>query len=1042
MITVRAIGAAEVRIGRKRITQSTEMVLAVAVYLCVRAGDRMTRDEVVDVFWPGSDLAKGRHSLRQMLYKLRLKGFTLDEDDESLQIDRERVDCDATRALDESWPETAEPWMIEDSGEFLPVVTRTISPQFQEWLDSTRSRLASQYRRAALRQVAQARREGRWADLERWGRVVLRTDPLNEEATLARAESAAMAGSKAMALEILDQYVEELGERAGQIALPATVLRRRISERKPEWGGRAVQEVPLVGREALMRRLTTYLLIAGQGHGDAILLYGAPGIGKTRLSNEVREFAQLSGFQSCTVRATQSDTSRPLSLAIAIASAVQDLPGAAGTSPTALRLLSRLCGPLAHSREHDVGGVETISPAEAAWALADACAAAANERRLLLHIDDLHNADDLSLQVIATLAHSARSHRLLILATSRLTSHHAPHVPKQSLPAFTAIPVPPLSRGDSMLLVSAFAASPHRPLTSHASSEITRAGGGNPLFLRELTSQRVSQQPVDSVPQSLVEVIEQRIRNLSLNELRLLRLISLLGPLARFSRIRALLPATAWDYDAFLEQQELEGVLSMTSSACLELHECWHDSISDAFTGTALSAMSLDAAVLLSSETSTDASISNYWRAAELFAVAGSYEHSRAQFRRVAELFTSRGLPRQATEALSQAVALGGDIGGRMELLSQLARAQNTASLYSDAVTSCCAALACAPDATPESATIRTQILTTLVDSRLKLGLRIDGAIDELALTVTSTDIPDSVCQLACHVALRSLFNAGAGGPASLFLKVSLRSTAQSGRSLLGSIVRLMYAAERGSADELSALEREVAEGVGAGDAPSTRMLALRYRATALRFLGRPGAAAETMEQAIETANVFGAQRDARLAAAGLIFLHLDHANYTEAQLWLTKAEQMAGPAHGIDVDYSLMHAKARYFVETGDARACLATYGAHIDTIQADTAPRRSASDRACLALAFIGIGEIASARASCDGAIELLDALQPGLSEDWIANSALRCLNALGATDEASKVHDSYLLRRASTFDRPIPVGFTELARARRGSTSIEAG
>ncbi len=1033
MITVRAIGAAEVRIGRKRITQSTEMVLAVAVYLCVRAGERMTRDEVVDVFWPSGDLAKGRHSLRQMLYKLRLKGFTLDEDDESLQIDRERVDCDATRALDESWPETAEPWMIEDSGEFLPVVTRPISPQFQEWLDSTRSRLATQYRRAALRQIAQARREGRWADLERWGRVVLRTDPLNEEATLARAESAAMAGSKAMALEILDQYVEELGERAGQIALPATVLRRRISERRPEWGGRATKETPLVGRELIMQRLTTAITNAGQSRGSAILLCGAPGIGKTRLSSEVREFANLNGFRSCFVRATQSDADRPLALAIALASAIQDLPGVAGTSPAALALISRLCRPSAQSDEYSVGAAETISPTETAWAITDAVAAATHENRVLLSVEDLHNADELSLHVIATIANASRSSRLLLLATSRLTSRFKLHSSGTPLANFLTLPVPPLSLTDATVLVAAFATSPHRPLSSQASSAILRAGGGNPLFLRELTSQHASRDATNSLPQSLIELIEQRISHLVHSELKLLRLITLLGPLARFSRIRALLPTAAWDYDSFLEQLELEGVLSMSPNGALELHECWHDSVRDALKGTALSAMSLDAATLLSSETSTDAGFSNYWRAAELFTLAGSYEQSREQFRKVAGLFTARGLPLQAVQALSQAVGLSGDVRDRVELLADLAAAQNAASLYTEAVDSCETVLAIVAELSPESTPIRTEALATLVDSRLKLGKSIREAIDALAASVSSSDIDDSLCQRACHVGLRSLFNSGIGEPARAFLSASVSSTARSGRSLMGSLVRLMYAAEYGDAGELAALAREVADGLDAEATPSVRMLALRYRATALRFLGHAQAASQVMEQALETAKALGAPRDARLAVASLIFLHLDHANFAQAHRWIQEADRLVSSAQGIDLDHALVHAKGRYLVEVGDAAGCLETYAPYMKAVSVDNTLRRRAADRACLALAFAQIGDIASARVACADAVQLLEAFIPGPNEDWVANSVLRTLTAIDETPEALSVHESYLRRRAPAIDRPIPIAFSELATER---------
>ncbi|MCE9600661.1 MAG: AAA family ATPase [Gemmatimonadetes bacterium] len=1033
MITVRAIGAAEVQIGRKRITKSTELVLAVAVYLCVRAGERLTRDEMIDMFWPGGDPAKGRHSLRQMLYKLRLKGFTLDEDGESLLLDRERVDCDAARALADSWPETAEPWMIEDSGEFLPVVTREISPQFREWLDATRSRLAAQYRQAALRQIVQARREGRWADLERWARVVLRTDPLNEEATLARAESAAMAGSKAAALEILDQYMEELGERAGQIALPATVLRRRISERKPEWGGRGRTEVPLVGREDLMRRLTTALANAGEGRGSALLLYGAPGIGKSRVSSELHQFALINGFRVCSVRASQSDSGRPFSLAIAVASALQDLPGLVGTSPAALSLISRLCSPSTRSSLDDAAGPETISPAETAWAIADACAAATHESRVVVSIDDLHNADASSLQVVARIAQISKAHRLLVLATSRLTSRNTLHTSAAHLAAFLSVPVSPLSQSDASVLVSSFSASARRSTSQHLSAAIVRAGGGNPLFLRELTSQRATQHAPSRLPESLAVVIEQRIAAFARHELQLLRAVSLLGPLARFSRLRALLVPRNWDYDAFLEQLELEGVLAMSSSGTIELHECWHDSIRDTLKGTALCAMAYDAAALLATESFTDAGFSNYWRAAELFSLAGSYERSREQFRRVAALFMGRGLPRQAVEALLQSTGLSCDSGSRAELFADLAAAQNAASLHADALASCEEALSCVSDSPSAFSTMRSEVFATLVDSRLRLGTPIRDAVDLLIASVSNTALADSACQRACHVGMRSVLNSGIPDAARAFLTASATSAARYGKSLMGSIVQLMYAAEFGSAEELTQMEHAVAEQCSDGDAPSVRMLALRYRATALRFLGRHQPAADLFEQAVETARSYGAPRDAHLAAASLIFLSLDQADFTQADRWLQEATGFAMPAEDLDLDRSITHARARYLLETGDARGCIETYAPYMDALKSDSSTRRRAADSACLSVAFAQTGGSASARAFCADAIQSLCANKPGPNEDWVAHSVLRCLVALDSPQEALSVHESYLSRRASLADRPLPIAFTELTAAR---------
>ena len=102
------------------------------------------------------------------------------------------------------------------------------------------------------------------------------------------------------------------------------------------------------------------------------------------------------------------------------------------------------------------------------------------------------------------------------------------------------------------------------------------------------------------------------------------------------------------------------------------------------------------------------------------------------------------------------------------------------------------------------------------------------------------------------------------------------------------------------------------------------------------------------------------------------------------------------------------------------------------MEAIEADTVTRRSVADWACLTLAFASTGEFASALAAIDKTKSLLESLTPGINEDWVADALLRSLKLLGKPEEATTLAASYLRRRESTFDRPIPTGFTELTAA----------
>ncbi len=175
-----------------------------------RAGERLSRTELTSLLWPDSDDAAGRHSLRQALYRLRRAGLRMDDDTDDVRVDPASVDSDLSGVLRHDWPYTAEPEAIERAANILPGVAPSEGSPFGDWLDQLRARLSAQYRRATLHRIGLARREGRWRDVDHWGLMCLQADPLNEEATLARAEATAMVGAKNAALEILDAYLREI----------------------------------------------------------------------------------------------------------------------------------------------------------------------------------------------------------------------------------------------------------------------------------------------------------------------------------------------------------------------------------------------------------------------------------------------------------------------------------------------------------------------------------------------------------------------------------------------------------------------------------------------------------------------------------------------------------------------------------------------------------------------------------------------------------------------------------------------------------------
>ena len=78
MIRLRTLGECIIEVDGERITPEYDSLFAALVYLTAERGRRVTRQALAELLWPHHDVAKGRHCLRQLLYRLRLVGGSID----------------------------------------------------------------------------------------------------------------------------------------------------------------------------------------------------------------------------------------------------------------------------------------------------------------------------------------------------------------------------------------------------------------------------------------------------------------------------------------------------------------------------------------------------------------------------------------------------------------------------------------------------------------------------------------------------------------------------------------------------------------------------------------------------------------------------------------------------------------------------------------------------------------------------------------------------------------------------------------------------
>ncbi len=287
--------------------------------------------------------------------------------------------------------------------------------------------------------------------------------------------------------------------------------RATAAERRPRLGGRA----PLVGRQVELRALDTALRAAVAGHGQAIVLAGEPGIGKTRLVQESRKRfiawvgagggrrpLWLEGRGASYASATPYGLYRQLIASWIGVAADQSAERVRAALADALEHLmgnTNLLEPLAHlmglpqraaplappAPGHGDGQARRKIGAEEQQRQAFAAVRALVTRftavaPAVLVLEDLHWADPTSLRLTAELAGLAASLPLLLLATTRPDTGQGPRVP--ALASAHEIRLRPLGDAAAGALATSLIGQVDGPEVLAA---ILADAEGNPLFLEE-----------------------------------------------------------------------------------------------------------------------------------------------------------------------------------------------------------------------------------------------------------------------------------------------------------------------------------------------------------------------------------------------------------------------------------------------------------------------------------------------------------------------------------------------------------------------------
>ena len=240
-----------------------------------------------------------------------------------------------------------------------------------------------------------------------------------------------------------------------------------------------------VGRRAEMQRLRAALSDALGGYGGLRFLVGDAGIGKSRTAEKLADEAGAQGARVYVGRCHEGASGEPLwPWTQVVRSCLQDI------NPRRLQLGTDTAAVLAA-----IGAASpatTFDTAGTPFALFEAIRTllrtAAAERPLVLVLDDLHWADDLSLRCLAFVAETVSNTRMLVVGTCRDVEVSSAHPLIEMFGALARVPnserivLHGLERESMALLLTRGAA---RPLPEDVVDRVAQATAGNPFFVIE-----------------------------------------------------------------------------------------------------------------------------------------------------------------------------------------------------------------------------------------------------------------------------------------------------------------------------------------------------------------------------------------------------------------------------------------------------------------------------------------------------------------------------------------------------------------------------
>jgi len=484
-------------------------------FLLVHADSPQARQQVAFLFWPDTAEAQARNNLRQFVFQLRQ---TLPDSDRFLQVDTNTIfwkrdekqiidvwlfkralkDADLyNQRGDQSLQRVAlEKAVSVYQGDLLPGC-------YDDWIEPDREglRLQSQNAHRKLMQLLEMKSEYTLALTI--GQQLLGLDPLDEGTYVTLIRLHALNGDLSGARRVYQNAVEilqrELDVEPGETLRSTYERLQDVSQAislQGENNRSTVVSFKLVGRQFEWQQLQAAWKHVVNGNAHLVLITGEAGIGKSRLAEELFYWVMRQGFATAYSRSYGVEGRLSLGPVIDLLRSGNIRPHIASLDNVWKTEIARLLPELLVEHPALVRPMP-ISEYGQRQLFFEALARAihSSQHPLLLWIDDLHWADQETLEWLHFLLRFEPHADLLILGTAR--SEESPPEHPLSLMArqlrleekISTIELSPLDAAETAKLASQVQ---EYPLEDRDTLRLFRETEGNPLFVVETVRAQVA----------------------------------------------------------------------------------------------------------------------------------------------------------------------------------------------------------------------------------------------------------------------------------------------------------------------------------------------------------------------------------------------------------------------------------------------------------------------------------------------------------------------------------------------------------------------